>query len=129
MNIEIKHRYTGATIFSVEAASFKIAVELAIKGGSDLSHSNLRRSDLSHSDLSGSNLIDAGQDRRGYRFVGVRQEVGYMIHAGCRWLSVESAKDHWNNTHARDQPLKTEILEKLKLIAATAKARGWNKKG
>ena len=111
MNIKIKHRFTGKVLFSVEAASLKAALEIKVGEGAN---------------LGGAYLIDAGQDRRGYRFVGVKQEAGYMIHAGCRWYTTKEAKAHWNHAHDNDEPLKSEILAKLRLIAATAKARGWN---
>ena len=56
MKIEIKSWYDGHVIFAGEFGSLKLAVEAAVKSGSDLSGSNLRGSDLSRSNLSGSNL-------------------------------------------------------------------------
>ena len=126
MNIKIKHRFTGKVLFSVEAASLKAALEIKVGEDADLRGADLRGADLGGAYLGGAHLIDAGQDRRGYRFVGVKQEAGYMIHAGCRWYTTKEAKAHWNHAHDNDEPLKSEILAKLRLIAATAKARGWN---
>lgn len=63
-------------------------------------------------------MIDLGQDSRGYRFVACAGEP-YMIAAGCRWLALAKAKAHWkNNAEAR---LKIELCEK------EAKRRGWVK--
>jgi len=56
MKIQIKNRFTGKVIFEVEALNIKIAVELAVKQGSDLRGSNLSYSDLRGSNLRGSNL-------------------------------------------------------------------------
>ena len=56
MKFEIKHRYNGSILFSIETDSIKLAVEAAFKSSvglsySDLSYSDLRHSDLRHSDL------------------------------------------------------------------------------
>ncbi len=75
--------------------------------------------------LHGANLIDAGQDARGYRFVGVRQNDGeLMIAAGCRWLSLADAKAHWQDRHTDNAALHAECLGKINLIEAVATARG-----
>jgi uncharacterized protein YjbI with pentapeptide repeats len=63
MKIEIKNRWNGSVLFSVEATSMKEAVEVAVKSGSDLSDSDLRGSNLSGSDLKGSDL--RGSDLKG----------------------------------------------------------------
>ncbi|MCB9902378.1 MAG: pentapeptide repeat-containing protein [Planctomycetes bacterium] len=69
VKFEIKSRFTGAVLFSLETESLKICVEAAVKaraylGGADLSGANLRGADLSDADLSdadlrGANLSDA----------------------------------------------------------------------
>jgi hypothetical protein len=61
MKFEIKHRFSGAILFSIETDSWKLAVEAAIKGSADLSsadlsYANLRSADLSYADLSSANL-------------------------------------------------------------------------
>ena len=58
MEIEIKNRWDGSVIFSMEAESWKDAVEAAMKARINLSGSDLRGSDLSGSNLRGSNLSD-----------------------------------------------------------------------
>jgi len=58
-NIEIKSRFTGEAIFSVEAESLKIAVELTVKSGADLSRADLYGANLSGANLSGAYLSRA----------------------------------------------------------------------
>ena len=91
--------------------------------GADLRGAYLSGVDLSGAYLSGAYLIDAGQDERGYRFVGIRQDGELKIHAGCRWFNLEEAKAHWVNTHTG--ALRIECNAKIALIEQVAKARGW----
>ena len=63
MKIEVKNRFTGSILFSVEAESWKIAVEMAVKSGADLSRANLSRANLSGADLSGADLSRANLSR------------------------------------------------------------------
>ena len=71
MKIEIKHRYTGAVIFSLDedgltikrtvekAAEVKINLRIADLRGADLRGADLRGAYLSSADLSGADLSDA----------------------------------------------------------------------
>src|SRR3990167_9286646 len=59
MKIEIKHRISGIVMFSIEAESWKIAVEAAVKSRANLSGANLSGANLSWADLSGANLSGA----------------------------------------------------------------------
>ena len=54
MKYEIKHRYTGAVLFSLDCGSLKICLEAAVK-----SHADLRDADLGDADLRGAYLRDA----------------------------------------------------------------------
>ncbi|MGH8321911.1 MAG: pentapeptide repeat-containing protein [Gammaproteobacteria bacterium] len=61
MKFEIKHKLSGAVLFSCEAESLKDCVEAAIKAHADLSYAdlsyaNLSRADLSYADLSRADL-------------------------------------------------------------------------
>ena len=56
MKIEIQNRLTGKVIFSCEAGSMKLAVEMAVAASADLSYANLRYADLRYADLSYANL-------------------------------------------------------------------------
>ena len=50
MIFEIKHRYSGAVLFSLETESIRLCVEAAVKSRADLS-----RADLSRANLAGAN--------------------------------------------------------------------------
>jgi len=63
MNVEIKHRYTGAVLFTCDVPegvasemAVRHALEAAVKSGAYLSGANLRDANLSGANLSGANL-------------------------------------------------------------------------
>ena len=56
---EIKNLFTGEVLFSAECESLKICVELAVKGGANLSNADLRNANLHNADLSNANLHNA----------------------------------------------------------------------
>ena len=118
--IEIKHRHTGAVLFSGEFESLRLAVESAVSARADLSGAYLR-----DADLSGAYLIDAGQNSRGYRFVGWLHEGVVRILAGCRNFTTAEAREHWSAAHANNPALRAECLAKLDQIEAVATARRW----
>ena len=100
MLYEIKHEYSGEVLFSLECGSLRLCVEAAVRSeadlyGANLRGANLRGADLYGADLYGANLrganlygaeiIDAGQDRRGYRFFAWRNTDGEAVYrAGCK---------------------------------------------
>ena len=64
MLFEIKNRFHGRVLFSLETESLKLCVEAAVKhranlSGADLSGANLSGADLSHAYLSDADLIGA----------------------------------------------------------------------
>ena len=59
MKFEIKHRFTGAVLFSLETDSLKLCVEAAVKSGANLRGADLRDAYLSGAYLSGAYLRDA----------------------------------------------------------------------
>ena len=69
-------------------------------------------------------LLDAGMDRRGYRFIAVRgqddqrKNQGWYVTAGCRWLSLPDAYTWWLDRHAGDPKLRKEVLARLNLLEA-----------
>jgi len=85
--------------------------------GADLSEAYLRGADLRGANLSEANLrgakacVDAGQDRRGYRFVGIHHADGWRIAAGCRWFTLAEARAHWASN--------PDALRRVELIAAS----------
>lgn len=88
----------------------------------NLKNANLRRASLRCADLEDANLIDAGQDERGYRFVAVPHDDGIRIAAGCRWFTLQEAREHWDGnrreTHA-------ECRARVEMLAQIARLRGW----
>ena len=63
MKFEIKHRVSGAVIFSLETKSLKLCVEAAVKAGANLADANLARANLARANLAGANLADANLAR------------------------------------------------------------------
>lgn len=59
MKFEIKNRFDGSIIFSIETETIKLAVEAAIKSSADLSYADLSYAHLSSADLSYANLRSA----------------------------------------------------------------------
>ena len=62
MKVEIKSRWSSSILFAIEAGSFKAAVELAVKGGADLSWAELSGANLSGAYLSGAYLDEIKHD-------------------------------------------------------------------
>jgi hypothetical protein len=63
VKFEIKSRFGGSVIFSVETESWKFAVEAAVKSGANLSGADLSGADLSWADLSSADLSWADLSR------------------------------------------------------------------
>ena len=90
----------------------------------------LEEADLQGAYLESPDLIDAGCDSRGFRFVAVRQgardkEEPYQIFAGCRTFPLEGARLHWRVRHPHNEPLRRECRAKVALLQEVAQARGW----
>lgn len=68
MKIKIKHRWSEAILFAVEANNWRLAVEDGVKSGADLRGADLRGADLRDANLRGADLRVAdlqGADLRG----------------------------------------------------------------
>ena len=63
MIFEIKHRWNGSVLFSLECESLKLCVEAAISSGADLRDANLRDANLLGANLRMADLF--GADLRG----------------------------------------------------------------
>ena len=57
--MEIRHRWTGNILFSLESDSFRLAVEVAVHSDANLRGANLRGADLGGADLRGADLRGA----------------------------------------------------------------------
>ena len=116
MTTQAIYHIDGRAPYNCEAETLRDAVALAVQAGANLRGANLSMANLAGAYLSGANLIDAGQDSRGYRFIGVPTN-GLHIMAGCRWFTLDEAREHW-----QDNP---EAGNKVAAIAAEADRRGW----
>lgn len=72
-----------------------------------------------------SNIIDLGQDNRGYNFICLLDKYTYpgdgvRILAGCRNINLEDAKLHWANN--------PEVLPRILMAEQIAIHRGWVKR-
>jgi uncharacterized protein YjbI with pentapeptide repeats len=72
--------------------------------GANLTRARLAGANLADANLDDVSLIDAidiicaGYDRRGYRFIGVKQnDVPWRVLAGCRWFEPDEAREHWRD--------------------------------
>ena len=117
--------------------------------GADLYEADLRGADLRGTNLRGTNLrgaylrdanlleanlreaegvIDGGQDTRGYRVVGWMHDDQLMIKAGCRNFTLAEARAHWGGAdylEDHDAATQAEMVARVGLIAAVARAWGW----
>jgi len=99
----------------------------AALGGADLSGAVLSGAVLSGADLSGAKAIFAGVDDRGYDFYLTTGATpnDIVIRAGCRrWATFAEARAHFTQGYASNGNV-PEILAKLDLLEAVAKARGY----
>ena len=89
MKFEIKNRWSGELIFSVETTSWKLAIELAIKAKADLSSA-----DLSSADLSSANLRSADLSSANLRYADLRYadlSSANLRYADLRYADLRSA--------------------------------------
>ena len=114
--------YADLTYANLRGADMKDAnLSHAYLTGANLSHADLRGADMG-----GSSQIDAGQDRRRYRFVAVMWDDGYRIAAGCRWFTQQEARAHWwDDGYEGSAEQKAECQAKVVLIETVAIVRGW----
>ena len=90
-----------------------------------------KRANLSRADFLGAKINDKtaiGILRRaprsdGYEFFLWHCQEGYFIKAGCRFLDMEAARQHWTATRA-GTPLGDESLEILDFFDAAIKRQG-----
>ena len=87
--MEIKHRYTGAALFSADTASISELVQLAIG-----KKAYLRHADLSGADLTGANLMGAylrHADLSGADLTGADLRCAYLRHADLSGANLRHA--------------------------------------
>ena len=121
MKFEIKSRFSGAVLFSLETESLKLCVEAAVKSRANLSGADLSRADLSGANLSGAYLSGAylyGADGNKLTLVGYRPffsigpigsrnatlmafltDAGVYVRAGCFFDTLEAFEAAVLKTH------------------------------
>ena len=91
----------------------------------DLTGAKLAGSDLTRANLTGSNLIVGGNRSDRYAFFAIREPEGpVMIRAGCRYLTISAAIDHWTKTRG-DTRLGYESLALVEHLRRMACIAGW----
>ena len=74
-------------------------------GGADLRGADLGGANLGGADLDGiKNALDGGTPYS-WRVVAVRYSSHIMIAAGCRWMTVAEAREHWGHRADRTRML------------------------
>ena len=101
MKFEIKNRWSGEIIFSIETDSWRLAVELAVKSRANLSRADLSGADLSGANLSWANLYGETLDKAPIQIFGTRWfvliakeqiKIGCQIHKATEWFEFDDEK-------------------------------------
>lgn len=123
LKFAVMNRWSGEPQFEAEidcaadalpGVKLGLAVKWALKAGANLAGAKLARAYLADA-----NLIDGGQRSDGYRFVGSIKDGSLMILAGCRYFTIEAAREHWK--YRDGTPLGAEttcILDHIEKVAA-----------
>ena len=132
MKFEIKHRFSGALLFSLECESLKLCLEAAVKEKANLRYADLRGANLRGADLRGANL--RGADLLGADLVAhIGQLNGWFawtyldtklkeprVQVGCRNFTIAEGREYW-----ADKQDRREVLAALDFAEAIAKIRRW----
>ncbi len=132
MKFEIKQRFTGAVLFSLECDSFKLCIEAAVKeranlagadlAGANLAYANLAGAYLAEAYLAGANLADAylaganlaGANLAGANLAGANLAGAYLAGANLAGANLAGAN------------LADAYLADANLAAHLGYPNGWN---
>lgn len=97
-------------------------------GGANLRGAYLRGANLRSANLRGANLGDAdiiglGQRSDGYEFYAQIKDDTIWIIAGCRYLTISDAREHWTTTRKGTQ-IGEESMQLLDHAEALVRIRG-----
>ena len=142
MIFEIKHRFSGSVLFSLETESLKLCVEAAVKSGANLRGANLDGANLDGAYLRGAHLGGAyldGANLRGAKLIGDRPIIqifpigsrgdyltayitdkGPFVKTGCFFGTIEKFKEAVKNTHGNNNHAE-EYLAAIALIETHAR--------
>lgn len=90
--------------------------------GANLTDANLAGANLTDAYLVSHHIIDGGQRRDGYRFVGWIKDGALMIRAGCHNMTVTEYRRH--NDKRDDAVMRDETASILDHIERVARVRG-----
>jgi hypothetical protein len=96
MKFEIKHRFGGSVLFSLETDSIKLCVEAGVKSGANLGGANLDGVNLRGANLGGANLH--GANLRGANLRGANLR-GANLGANLRGANLHGANLDGANLH------------------------------
>ena len=124
MKIEIKNRFNGEIIFSVEAESWKVAVELAIKEKANLRSADLSFADISSADLSSADLRSANTTKRYIQIgcIGSNKRITTycfdddIIWCGCFKGTLKEFENRVKETHKNNKQYLAEYMGFIKYI-------------
>ena len=133
MKFEIKSRYDGRVLFSLETESLRSCVEAAVKSGARLSGAYLGGADLGRADLRGAklktkcykNLLLVGKrpvlqvgplGSRADYLVAFLTDNGVYIRTGCFFDTLQAfalavVKEHGENVHAAEYNAAVGLIE------------------
>ena len=127
MKFEIKHRFTGAVLFSLECERFKICIEAAVKAGANLAGADLARANLAGANLAGADLAGAylaaqlghpnGWTAWTYFDTKLNEQ---RVQVGCQNKTLAEGREYWAGKDDR-----REVLAALDYAEAIGKLRGW----
>lgn len=114
----------GKELWSDDKPTVRESVLAAVASGANLSCANLSCANLRGANLSGADLIDAGQDRRGFRFWAWRNKDGTVYRAGCHeWADFAEALAWYGDGYPSTGD-RHECIARLTLLRDEA-ARRW----
>ena len=119
MKFEIKHRFTGAVLFSLETESLKLCVEAAVKSRAYLAGADLARANLARAYLA----AQLGHPNGWHAWTYVSKDGEQRVQVGCHDYSISEGREYWANKDNR-----REVLAALDYAEAIGKLRGWGKK-
>ena len=136
MKFEIKNRFNGNLIFSIETDSWKLAIEAAIKvkldlrsadlSSADLSYANLRSANLRSANLSYANLSCAVTDKKYIQIACIGSRKGMTtycfdddeIFCGCFRGTLKEFEKEVKETHKDNEQYLKEYLGFIKYLKA-----------
>jgi hypothetical protein len=135
MKFEIKHRISGAVIFSLECESMMLCVEAAVKSGASLDgailidasldgailiDASLEGAILEGASLDGASQVnDLGQPNGWNAFAWVKDNQ-VMVQVGCRSFTLADGRAYWTGKENR-----REVMAALDYAEKIAEIRGW----